>query len=159
MDEPVTIMGFWERSSLPNLMKELHTRATGEGDQKLWDLLTRVNLTFSRLETTLKSQDVPCPICASRTRDTDKIGILTVRWDIEYDEYYPVASWPYVTGECQDEQTGFGVIRPRSQFSMGKMLPFNHAEQINEMNEGGEICGYMEGLLGILQNPNLIMSF
>lgn len=106
----------------------------------------------------LRSSFYPCPICSRRTRDTDKIGMLELRWDIEYDEYYPSSASPYLVGECQDEQTGFGVVRPRSIYRIGGMLPYNHAEQINEMADDGQVPEELAYILGAAQERRRILE-
>jgi hypothetical protein len=119
---------------LPALQKEIDFLSPGTSPP-LWELLARIQILLTRLE-------------AARTRDTDKIGILTLSWDVEYDEYYPISATPYLTGDCEDEHPSFGMVRPRSGYRIGKMLPFNHAEQINEMMEDGgqpEEIGYILG--------------
>jgi hypothetical protein len=119
---------------------------------RLGDLKDKLEL----LTKILKSDTFPCPICSRRTRDTEKIGILTLSWDIEYDDYYPVSSEPVILGTCEDEITGFGIIRPHSPRYLGKQLPFNHAEQINEMMGDDMVCEEMAYILGAAQERRRI---
>jgi hypothetical protein len=141
---------FLRRSKLPILIKDIESVSysnTGFPDP-LWDLHARISTLLTMLGAVLKSEDYPCPICASRTRDPEKIGVLTLHWDMEYDEYYPLSTTPYLTGTCADEPHSFGMIRPRSNAGMGTMLPFNHAEQINEqidIDGRPEELGYILG--------------
>ena len=145
--------GFIYRVKLPRLIKDLDAltydsiRDSEIGDQ-LYDLHSRVAILLNRLQAALKSEEYPCPICASRSQDPKKIGILTLHFDIEYDEYYPISATPYLTGTCTDEVHSFGMIRPRSSYRIGQMLPFNHSEQINEALEDAnypEELGYILG--------------
>jgi hypothetical protein len=112
------------------------------------EFLGRTIASLKMLGTILQSSEYPCPICASRTKDPEKIGVLTLHWDVEYDEYYPVSTIPYLTGTCADEHHSFGMVRPRSHIGIGSMLPFNHAEQINEqidIDGRPEELGYILG--------------
>lgn len=94
------------------------------------DEVQDLELAIKQLElllTHIKSDQYECPICLYQ--GSPEPDLLTLLWEVEYDDYYPISRWPYLEGTCGDtpfvNDDNAVVIRDSS-------YRLNHAERINQ---------------------------
>lgn len=109
------------------------------------DEVQDVELAISKLEVLLaelKSDLYQCPICLEQGKPEP--GMVRLCWDTEYDDYYPVSSWPYLEGTCEDPKLEPDVAAHYRDHGYRR----NHADYINQMMEDRAESSYMSRILG-----------